>query len=177
MTLKQYDLNNRYHRDLARRRGIDIPKRKPGKPTKNIWDFVEKTDKCWNWIGYKNRDGYGILSINGKGERVHRQVLIQSGIDLGENDIVMHTCDNPACCNPDHLKIGTHRDNQLDKISKSRQARGEKQGASKLTEEEVLYCRKIYAEGNVTYKELAKAHGVCKDTMQKAIRRKQWTHI
>jgi hypothetical protein len=89
----------------------------------------------------------------------------------------MHICDNPACCNPNHIVLGTHADNQKDKFEKNRQAKGEKNGFSLLTNEQVLEARKKYKPRLVTYKMLAKEYGVCKDTMQKAIRGINWKHL
>ena len=89
----------------------------------------------------------------------------------------MHACDNTRCCNPKHLLIGTHVDNQADKYKKNRQAKGEKNGQSLLSDVQVLQAREKYKPRLVTYKMLAKEYGVCKDTMQKAIRGIYWKHI
>lgn len=91
--------------------------------------------------------------------------------------IAMHICDNRKCCNPNHIAIGTHADNQADKVSKNRQAKGEKNGASLLSEISVLEARKKYKDGGETYKSLADKYGVSRDTMQKAIRGIYWKHI
>ena len=88
----------------------------------------------------------------------------------------MHTCDTPNCVNPDHIKLGTHVDNQKDKFNKNRQAKGEKIATSKLTQKDVFDARNTYKNEKVTYKQLAAKYGVCKDTMQKAIRGINWSH-
>lgn len=177
MTLKEYDLTKRSHRHLARKRGVDVPKQKPGVPPKNIWEYIQISDGCWTWNGPINRDGYGLFACNGKITRIHRYILEAHGANLDKNSIVMHICDNPSCCNPDHLKVGTHSDNQKDKYIKNRQAKADACGSSKLTSENVIECRNRYKNGGITYKELAKEFNVCKDTMQKAIRGINWSSI
>ena len=139
---------------------------------------VKKNDQCWNWLGSVNKDGYGRARFQGKLIYVHRLSLIyqEPNIDL-DKKVVMHICDNPKCCNPKHLLIGTHADNQTDKFKKQRQAKGEKNGQSLLTEEQVKEARNKYKPKLVTYKMLANEYGVCKDTMQKAIRGIYWKHL
>ncbi len=139
---------------------------------------VKQIDECWNWIGAVNKDGYGRARFQGKSIYVHRLSLIyqEPNLDFGKK-VVMHICDNPRCCNPKHLLLGTHADNQADKFKKQRQAKGEKNGQSLLTEEQVKEARSKYIPKVVTYKMLAKEYGVCKDTMQKAIRGIYWSHI
>ncbi len=139
---------------------------------------VKQSDECWNWIGAVNKDGYGRARFQGKSIYVHRLSLIyqEPNLEFGKK-VVMHICDNPRCCNPKHLLLGTHADNQADKFKKQRQAKGEKNGQSLLTEEQVKEARSKYIPKVVTYKMLAKEYGVCKDTMQKAIRGIYWSHI
>lgn len=146
-------------------------------------DFWKKVDvneshDCWNWLGSVNKDGYGRPRFCGDLIYAHRLALkyVNPDVDLTDK-VVMHTCDNPRCCNPKHLLIGTHVDNQADKYKKNRQAKGEKNGWSLLTEQKVLEARDQYKKGGFTYKELAEKYGVCKDTMQKAIRGIYWKHL
>lgn len=81
---------------------------------------IVKPNGCIEWTGGGTKDGYGQTYHNGKHYLVHRLVLILSGVDIPENYLVLHTCDNPPCCNPEHLFIGTHLDNILDAIKKGR---------------------------------------------------------
>lgn len=174
-----FDLDSRYGRYAARKEGHDIPKMQPGKKPREFWPQVEKksVDCCWIWKGRVDRCGYGVYSINGKCEKAHRYAyFLQTGEKIG-NCIAMHICDTPSCCNPSHLVLGTHADNQNDKFKKGRQAKGSKCGTSILTEDVVLLCREIYSKGGITYDQLAKKYDVCKDTMQKAIRGVNWRHV
>ena len=144
-----------------------------------FWSSVDvKTEnECWNWLKKPNQWGYGRYRFDGIQTMAHR---VAYRLTTGENidgKVAMHKCDNPACCNPKHLVMGTHADNQKDKFIKNRQAKGEVNGCSLLTEEQVKEAREKYIPKVVTYKMLAKEYGVCKDTMQKAIRKIYWRHI
>lgn len=113
-----------------------------------FWEKVEKTNSCWNWKGCIGKGGYGHLwTSKRKCEGAHRLSLKIHGHELLPWSVVMHKCDNPKCVNPDHLQIGTHRENQLDKVVKGRQAKGEKQGHSSLSEIEVKAMKHLYKLG------------------------------
>lgn len=113
-----------------------------------FWENVKKTDSCWLWTGNKHPRGYGkIWTSKRKCEMTHRLSLKLHGKELPPWCVVMHTCDNPSCVNPDHLQIGTHKDNQIDKVVKGRQAKGEIQGHSSLSEIEVKAMRQLLKNG------------------------------
>lgn len=114
-----------------------------------FWENVQKTESCWIWTGLKQSGkGYGKIWISKrKCEGAHRLSLIIHGKELPPHCVVMHLCDNPSCVNPDHLQIGSHRDNQIDKVIKGRQAKGEKQGHSSLAEIEVKAMKHLFKLG------------------------------
>ena len=90
------------------------------------------TDECILYP-YLNKDGYGDIQFYHLGKkchlRAHRLVYsVYHNIQLHRDNIIMHTCDNPACCNYKHLKLGTHNDNVQDKVNKDRQAKGKDNG-------------------------------------------------
>lgn len=78
-----------------------------------FWSKVEKTNNCWVWKGYKTNDDYGRFMINGKIIYAHRFAyeLLRGNIPQGL--ILDHLCRNPACVNPSHLEIVTHKQNIL----------------------------------------------------------------
>lgn len=76
--------------------------------------------ECWEWIGASHKRGYGEVRENGKGVRVSRKAYELWNGEIPNGMEVMHACDNPPCCNPQHLKLGTHTDNMLDASSKGR---------------------------------------------------------
>lgn len=81
---------------------------------------VEKTKNCWVWMGAKMPKGYGRVTLNGKGIYAHRLSYLFFNGPIGKNQVVMHTCDNSWCVNPEHLKIGTQKENIKDCVDKKR---------------------------------------------------------
>ena len=86
-------------------------------------DFLNRLNKipngCWEYTGGKNKCGYGIIGINRKHILAHRYIMEYLGHNI-TNMEVMHSCDNPCCCNPAHLSVGTHWDNMQDRNKKGR---------------------------------------------------------
>lgn len=94
-----------------------------------FWKKVQKSDGCWNWIGYKTQIGYGIIVAGKLGidDSIHTKRLVAHrvsyGIHYGVPDkklFVCHKCDNPSCVRPDHLFLGTQTDNMRDCANKDR---------------------------------------------------------
>jgi hypothetical protein len=77
-------------------------------------------EECWEWVGGTNGYGYGAFKLNKRMEHAHRIAYIIQFGDFDQNLHVLHTCDNPPCVNPNHLFLGTQKDNMLDMISKGR---------------------------------------------------------
>jgi len=88
--------------------------------TERFWARVRKTDACWLWTGTTTLAGYGQLRVNGKKIYTHRFVLALFGREVPSGLVVMHSCDVPACVNPDHLSVGTDGDNVRDAVRKGR---------------------------------------------------------
>jgi len=128
------------------------------KESHRFWSKVDITtsDLCWEWIGYRLPFGHGQVGIRRKVYLTHRvaYAIMKSPIPAGKH--VRHLCDNPSCCNPNHLALGTDLDNSNDKCRQGRQARGTGNGRSKLTEQQVLH---IY-NSNQTQEDLAAQFGI-----------------
>lgn len=112
--------------------------------------------ECWLWRAALLH-GYGYTSYRYKTLRAHRVAYVLSyGIDLQEDQCVCHSCDNPACVNPNHLWVGTHADNVRDKVQKGRQRAlsGEQNPNTRLSDHDIRQIRQLYEEG-ISQKELA----------------------
>lgn len=99
-----------------------------------FWACVRKTDSCWWWTGCADRDGYGRLRVHGQFTRAHRFSLVLHGFDVPRGALVLHSCDNPACVNPAHLRIGTAAQNTRDAIERRRLAYGDRNASRKYPE-------------------------------------------
>ncbi len=148
-----------------------------------IWSKIEVRgpDDCWEWQAALNAAGYGSVGYGGRITLAHRVVWALEFGHVPEGICVLHTCDNPACCNPEHLWLGTRGDNNRDKKEKGRGAGptwrvGELVPASKLKKEEVLWIRKL-ADGGTPKTEIARIFGVGWRHIYKIVNREIWRHI
>lgn len=88
---------------------------------KSFWTRLEKTEGgCMVWTKSKNADGYGLLSWKSRADKAHRVAYELANGPIPEGMKVLHRCDNPPCCNPAHLFVGTQADNVKDCLSKGR---------------------------------------------------------
>lgn len=90
----------------------------------------EPNTGCWLWMARINQKGYGIFGVDTKKHRAHRFSFELYKHAIPKNKLVCHTCDNKWCVNPDHLFIGTSKDNVHDMINKGR-ASWQKNGATR----------------------------------------------
>jgi len=91
--------------------------------------------------------------------------------------LACHYCNNPSCCNPDHLREGSLQDNMDDKVASDRQTKGETNGNSKLTVEQVIDIRNRKKTETITNQQLADTYGVKKACIAKILRREKWVHV
>jgi len=137
-------------------------------------------DGCWEWTrGTRGKMKYGTLCVNGKNEGVHRlSAHVFQGFDLGSPMLICHSCDNPLCFNPDHLFVGTHKDNSDDKFKKGREHyfSGEDHPNAKYTVEQVREIRRLRAKG-MTLPEISKRTGVKWNTVQAVCAGYHWKDV
>lgn len=145
-----------------------------------FWASLDRSagpDSCWAWQRPTDRDGYGEVAVYGQGKmRAHRAAWFYAyGADpVGR--FVLHRCDNPRCCNPAHLFLGSAADNHADAMSKGRHSHGERHGRSKLTADVVRALRDAHAH-DVTIRDLAIRHGVSEHAVWSAVHRVTWAHV
>lgn len=132
---------------------------------------------CLVWTRYCHTGGYGYMRIKGRACFVHRLAWELMNGPIPKGLWVLHKCDNPPCFNVNHLFLGSHIDNERDKINKNRQAIGSRHGRSKLTEEDVISIRNNYANNTVSQYLLAKKYGVCQAQISNIIRKKKWSQV
>jgi hypothetical protein len=137
---------------------------------------VRGPKECWWWTACRLPAGYGRFSVNGRMVLAHRYVYeLVYGIDPGDLQ-VLHTCDNPSCCNPAHLFLGTQADNMADMEAKGRQSRGIDRPAAKLTEEGVREARRLSADG-WSQRKIADKLGVNQATIWFVLNGKTWKDV
>lgn len=143
-----------------------------------FWRYVKKTDGCWLWTGCIRGYGYGYLShwpTRGAKVNCHRLSWMLHFGKIPKGLYVCHHCDVPACVRPDHLFIGTARDNKLDAVSKSRHARGIKINTAKLNERKVRAIRSAYP--GKTQQMIADKYGVSQRLVSLIVRKESWSWL
>lgn len=148
-----------------------------------FWAKVKQgqPDECWPFMASRNAAGYGTIGIDGKSALANRVAwqLTNGAIPAGQ--YVLHKCDNPPCCNPSHLFLGTHADNALDKKIKgrARSNRGEEKNTAKLTEKQVKAIRQEYRYRSSTHglKALSAKYGVCVSAVEAIVKHRTWRHV
>ena len=133
-------------------------------------------DACWDAIdkdGQKRTWYWTVKSI-----LAHRYSYELHTGPIPPGMLVLHRCDNPPCCNPRHLRLGTYADNNADRAAKGRSAKGSKHPNAVVTEETVKEMRKVYAEcpDGWPYWKLAAVYHIGRTTARKIIERKTWRH-
>lgn len=136
---------------------------------------------CWEWIGARNKWGYGATSYRGRQSNASRVAWLIVNGPIAEGLVVCHRCDNPACCNPAHLFLGTQADNLADCHRKGRarccpSGRAHPRGVAKLNEAKVIEARRLYASG-IPQTHIAKRMGVDSSTISRAVRGERWSFV
>ncbi len=137
---------------------------------------LNKTATCWLWTGAVIVHGYGNLRIRDDNTAAHRMSWELAYGPVPEGLWVLHRCDVKLCVRPDHLFLGTHRDNMNDMKAKGRQAAGIRHPAAKLTIEAVLTIR-CGAHDAAARAELAQINGVSVSTVKAIQNGRLWRHV
>lgn len=137
-----------------------------------------KENGCLEWTGYKDKKGYGQAHHYYKRLFAHRLSWMVHKGEIPEGMLVCHTCDNPPCCNPDHLFLGTYKENIQDMIRKGRSntPKGERVRSSKLKNSDIYEIKKLFEKG-YSMQEISNIYMCARSTISNIINRKTWKHI
>lgn len=143
---------------------------------------IDKKETCWIWTGQKDSNGYGRCTVNrivASLAHVVSYVLHKGPIIKGLD--ILHSCDNPSCVNPDHLRMGTHKENMNDRDSRGRSKicpprKGVQSNFAKLTDNSVIEIRKCFSMG-VKQIDLAVRFNVGASCINSIVKNKTWKHL
>ncbi len=148
---------------------------RPRNTPDSVWKKISQAgeDECWPWQGHIGDHGYGRITIDYVDHLAHRVVFTLVKGDPGSL-WVLHTCDNPPCCNPAHLYAGTPEENSQDRDSRGRSnsPRGERHGHAKLSDRDVLAIRRRVRAGE-KQKDIAADMSVSRATISRIINYKR----
>lgn len=155
-----------------------MPKRFSIVDVRRFWRKVEiiHPRDCWEFKRPRNR--YGRCQFDGYVQAAHRISYQVSIGEIPKGLCVLHKCDNPACCSPSHLFLGTQADNVHDMIEKGRahDNAGKGNGRARLSDSDVKRIRYL-ADTEISRAKLAKILNVSRSTIDKIVRRKTWKHV
>lgn len=160
-------------------------------PLPDAAKYPNLTEPCWIWTKAKSNNGYGVTSFDWKQTPTHRAAWVLTNGQIPDGLCVLHKCDNPPCCNPSHLFLGTPADNAADMVAKKRQSkgiehsdaitprrlRGEESPTCILTEESVTEMRKLYLQDGLSSREIAKRFGIADSHVFRIVKGECWKHI
>jgi hypothetical protein len=121
----------------------------------------------------KHRDGHVYICRDGKTKFLHRVVYEEKNGKIPEGMIIRHKCDNPSCINPDHLEVGTHKDNVTDRVERNRSAKGSNNGRAKLNDEKVREIRL----SDLSISELSRIFNVDRKVIRDVKNFITWKHV
>ena len=155
-----------------------------------FWSYVNKnfsSSRCWEWTGTKTEFGYGHFNLWRNGKTInlksHRVSWFLSFGAIPQGKFICHKCDNPACVNPNHLFVGTHKENMADMAKKGRnrsaipRVHGAKHPLHKLTAEQVREIKQRYSSGGISQGQLASEYGVTRARIQLVVSGKGWKYL
>jgi hypothetical protein len=136
-------------------------------------------DECHIFMGSRDPRGYGQVWLRSDPNvllRTHRVAYEYAHGPIPNGAFVLHSCDRPPCCNPEHLRIGTIADNMRDALDRDRVLRGERHQDARFTTEDVRAMRRMRANGQ-TFTAIAEQFGTMRTTVSNICHRYTWKHI
>lgn len=145
-----------------------------------FWELVDRRgpDECWPWLGGIDLpDGYGYFAGFARLKvRAHRFAYELEVGKIGPGRLVLHSCDNPPCVNPAHLRLGSPADNIDDRRVRGRAPRGVNHHSAKLTEDQVREIRRRWTGGE-KQTALAERFGITQSSISRIVRGQDWIHV
>src|SRR5262245_53353288 len=146
--------------------------------------FVKKirmgsSGECWPWVA-STMKGYGQFVRDDKSHITATRLAYRMWVgDFPDHLYILHSCDNPLCSNPDHLRAGTQKENLSDMDSRGRRnpARGVRNGRARISADTVIRIRAMRTEAGMTYSEIATYLGLGVDHVCKIVSGKLWAHV
>lgn len=166
---------------------MTLPPRLPYNPVRTKSPYASRHERllsnsapadergCWNWQGYRDKKGYGRCEDRCGEALAHRLSFIEFVGPIPEGLHILHSCDNPACINPEHLRAGTNDDNMADRIERDRchKPKGSLNVKAKLTEADIHAIR----ASKLSRQELADLYQVAPTSISNVILRRTWAHV
>lgn len=142
---------------------------------------IDSTTGCWEWTGHIDQHGYGRIDstdqCNGKSRSYAMAHRISYELHVGgipEGQFACHRCDNRKCISPAHIFLGTHADNQFDKVAKRRHTRAEQVETAKLTMAMATSIRIMFARGSHVISQLAAIYGLDEKSIWSLLKGQSW---
>lgn len=138
---------------------------------------VVKKEGCWDWLGIiDTNQGYAKVQFKRENISAHRLSWIIHYGDIPKDKQINHHCDNRKCTNPEHLYLGTQKQNEEDKLKRNRQAKGSINGSAKLNEYQVKEIKELLREGKSQYF-LSEKYNISYPTINNIKNEKSWRHV
>lgn len=136
--------------------------------------YTRREGDCLVWVGRRNKDGYGQITVEGKSMLAHRMAyMIWSG-PIAAGQVVRHRCDNPPCIDPAHLELGAPIDNSRDMVQRGRSTYGSRNASARLNETAVAAIRSALDAGQ-PQRAIAREFGCGQSTVSRIARGASWT--
>ena len=149
-----------------------------------FWSKVERPNPegCWNWTANKNNKGYGLFRPGGVAPKAlaHRLSYEAANGPIPKGGLILHSCDNPACVNPAHLRVGSHKANVADMDQRGRRVSNAPKGAANhnafATDDQIIAMLREYVAG-ARANDLADKYGFTRSAVRDPLGGKSWSHL
>lgn len=137
---------------------------------------IDQTSGCWLWQKAKEAFGYGVIRADNKRYLAHRLSYKVYNGKLDDKLLVLHKCDVPACINPDHLYMGTYKNNMEDCVRRGRFASRDRKPNAKLKSTDIQTIKNLYFAEKLTHKEIAHVYKVSIRLIGDVVNEKRWSN-